>query len=740
MANALKWRRGRTVRIAGIFAVGFLLTGCVRLLASEGILFDPPPKEETVIEETTGETPPGEATDESAEAAADDTARQNYEIIPAEGGVVGKPRRTLALATVGNGGDITLNFVDADIREVMKATLGAILNVNYTVAPVVQGAITVQSGRPISRAALLPTLESVLRLHGFAIVKEGNVFRIQPLQGAAKGNPAIRLGISGVAAGEGYGIQVVPLYYISAAKMAETLRPLAREGGVLHVDATRNIIIIGGTRFELAALLEAVEIFDVNWLAGMSFGLFKLDYADAQTMSGELNEALGSGNAGVAEGLVRLVPIKRMNAILAVSRQPRYLEQVRRWVERLDKAGGDGSGGGGRQLFIYFVQNGKAADLAKVLNEAFGGDSDTDAVQPLQETGEVAPGLEPVQITSTSGGTSGGDGGQTTTQPGTSTTESTPLPSTAGKNPVRFIADEERNAILISGSQSEYRAVMSVINQLDRRPLEVLIEVTIADVELTDRLEYGVRWFFQTDSGSRSLSQGLVGPPPVSATPTLGLSYTYSVTNAAAVIDLLSSITDVEVISAPQLMVLNNQEALLQVGDQVPFQTGQTETSGGGDSSSFTLLDTGVILRVTPRVNQGGLVLMDIEQEVSSASLDAAAAFITPTISKRNINTTVAVQSGQTIALGGLIKDSKANTKVGVPVLSKIPFIGALFRSTVDTITRNELLVLVTPRIVRDERGAFEATQELRRRIEDLERLEYKIAPKDDPEKDSKPE
>ncbi|MCK5497247.1 MAG: hypothetical protein KAI80_12595, partial [Hyphomicrobiaceae bacterium] len=315
-----------------------------------------------------------------------------------KGSAVGRPRKSKALATVAEGGDVTLNFVDADIREVMKATLGGILGVNYTVSEEVQGLVTVQSGRPVPREALLPTLETILRMHGVALVREGGLYRVQPLQGAARGNTAIRLGMSGATNGEAYGIQVVPLYYVSAAQMAETLRPIAREGGVLHVDETRNVIMLGGTRFELAALLEAVEIFDVNWLSGMSFGLFSLEYADARTLADELNAILGDGKRGVAGGLVRLVPVERLNAVLAVSRQHRYIQQVRQWVERLDKPGGSGGAGGDRQLYIYFVQNGKAANLADVLNDVFANQGRQRISAARQEPGGLAPGLEPVEI------------------------------------------------------------------------------------------------------------------------------------------------------------------------------------------------------------------------------------------------------------------------------------------------------------------------------------------------------
>lgn len=725
-------RTGLTLGIVALAAV-LLVSGCVRLLESEGIKFNKPPSDEIPAASTDGQT--DESADpagESVEPGAAATAEERYRIFRGTGRVIGEPAP--APVSQGPDGDITLNFVDADVREVLKATLGGLLGANYVVSPEVQGTVTVQSSRPIAREALLPTLEAVLRLNGLAIVLDADIYRIQNLQGAARGNATLRLGLAGAAGGEGYSVRIVPLAYVSAAKMAETLRPIAREGAILHIDETRNFLILGGTRFGLAALLEAIDIFDVNWLSGMSFGLFTLEYAEARALSDELTAILGDGRQGLVAGLVRLVPVERMNAILAVSRQPQYLTEVRRWIERLDQGSQDSSD---RQLYIYFVQNGKAADLAPTLSSVFGGDGAA-AADSRRQTGELAPGLEPVEIASTEQPPAGGGEAAGTQMPAARTAPtsqpSSQPPSASGislsaSGNLRVVADEERNALLISGTAREYRAVLRALKQLDRRPLEVLIEVTIADVTLSNRLEYGIRWFFQTDSGRHAITQSDIDTGDVTST-FPGLSYVYSATNAKAVLDLLSSITDVEVISAPQLLVLNNQEAQLQVGAQVPVATQQSVDTSDPSApvvSTIELKDTGVILTVTPRVNDSGLIILDIEQEVSQVSQDAAAGTLTPTISKRIITTSVAVQSGQTVALGGLIQDNRTNTKVGVPILSAIPFLGALFRYTTDTVSRSELLVLVSPRIIRDERGALEATSELRRRMEDLERLERKI-------------
>ncbi len=727
--------RGRHPALALAMAAVLVLSGCARVAESEGIEPDfVPGAQRPGLGEIPVGPPPGDEA-ETTDAAAP-AEPPEYRIYRGSGEFIRGDGDVPVTIHVGDNGDVTLDFVDADIRQVVKATLGDILGLNYVIAPDVQGTVTAQTERPLSRDAVLPALESILRLHGAALVLDGALYRVETLQGAARGRRSVRIQPGG--SGAGYGVQIVPLRYISAEDMRSTLAPLTGQETVLHVDRTRNLLILSGAQPELAALLDTVRVFDVNWLAGMSFGLFPLEFAEPETLIEELNLILDTEQGGALSGLVRLMPVERMNAVLAVSQQPRYLDEVRRWVQRLDRGTQTVAD---RQLFIYFVQNGKATDIADVLSQVFGGES---AAQRGAEPDIVAPGLEPVELASrpaqqqmapAQGGAQpapqapaqrafGASEPAAPTQPG-----SIALASSSG---VRIVADESRNALLISGTPAEYRAILRALRQIDRRPLEVLIEVTIADVTLTDRLEYGVRWFLQTSDGKHSGTMSDLGGGAV-ASEFPGLSYSFTSTNSAAVLNLLSSVTDVNVISAPQLMVLNNQEAKLQVGEQVPVAT-QQSTQETVDSegnpilvSNVELRDTGVILTVTPRVNEGGLVILEIEQEVSSVKEDVTAGSLTPTISKRIITTTAAVQSGQMVALGGLIQDNKTNTKVGVPGLMKIPFFGALFRSTTDVIIRSELLVMVTPRVVTDSREAREVTEELRRRMEDLERLEAKV-------------
>jgi general secretion pathway protein D len=730
--RGLSFRLGSTLIIAALV----LLSGCERLAESEGIEPDyVPPPERPLIDETAPGATPGGAAPEAGEAAAQPETPP-YRIYRGSGQFIRGESDTPATIHVGDNGDITLDFADADIRQVVKATLGDILGLNYVISGDVQGTITAQTERPLSRDALLPALESILRMHGAALVLDGAIYRVETLQGAARNRRSVRLDPG--ESGAGYGVQVVQLRYIGAEDMRSTLAPLAGQETVLHVDRSRNLLILAGAQPELKALLDTVRVFDVNWLAGMSFGLFPLELADPKTLIEELNLILDTDQGGALSGIVRLMPIERMNAVLVVSQQSRYLDEVGRWVRRLDSGTQTGAD---QQLYIYFVQNAKATDLADVLSQVFGAQAGTG--EETDQSSVVAPGMEPVELASTTSQETATPGGAQPTgepsQPARLSAQPTAAPtqpgaiSLASSESVRIVADDNRNALLISSSPAEYRAILRALHQLDRRPLEVLVEVTIADVVLSDRLEYGVRWFLQSSDGKHSGGFTDLTADTIleGVAPTLpGLNYVFTSTNSKAVLDLLSTVTELNVISAPQVLVLNNQEALLQVGDQVPVLTGTSTTDGGVQTSTVDLQDTGVILRVTPRVNEGGLIIMEIEQEVSQVDEDASAGQVTPTISKRVINTTAAVKSGQTVALGGLIQDNKLNSKVGIPGLSKIPFVGALFRYTTDTINRSELLVMVSPRIVRDAREAREVTDELRRRMEDLERLESKIQPK----------
>jgi general secretion pathway protein D len=664
--------------------------------------------------ETTGE-PPSVAATRRREAPTMVRGTGNFAGVIAAPGVVEQAQ-----------GDIVMNFVNADIQDVAKAILGDLLKVNYVIDPKVQGTITVQTSAALSRAALLPTLEHVLRLNGAALVPmDGAGYRIVPLADAPRGAPRGTVGRT-PGAGDGYGVQIVPLRYVTATEMQKILEPLASEGVVRVVDPARNLIVLAGPSQELAALVDTVRAFDIDWLAGMSFALFPMQYADARAVAGELEKIfIGPQRIG-QPGIVHFVPVERLNAVLMISAQPAYLERAREWVERLDR-GGDESG---PQLFVYQVRNGRAADLASVLGNVFNTEPKS---QSSLNAIPVAPGLTAVEIRRE------GDTARVAEltdrmasaerQPGRSENgEARPASENGldvpGRGKVRIIADERRNALVILATPREYRMVETALVKLDTAPLQVLIEATIAEVTLTDELEYGVQFFLRRGNHSFILSDAASG----AISPLFpGFAYAYSGgKDAQAVISLLSSITDVKVISSPQVMVIDNQTARLQVGDQVPIATQSAVSFGAPNTviNTITFRDTGVILEVTPTIGPGGQVILEVKQEVSDVARTTSSGIDSPTIQQRKVTSKVAVQSSESVALGGLIRDSKSDTRSGIPVLSDIPILGALFRSTTESVRRTELLVLITPRIVRNPSEARQVTEDLRKRLQAITPLE----------------
>jgi general secretion pathway protein D len=633
-----------------------------------------------------------------------------------------------SLTTEADGG-ITLNVVDGELREVVRMVLEAGLGANYVIDPAVAGRITIQTTRPLPAKDLVPVLDAILRMNGAALVQTGDLFKVVPLDQALTAGAVPDVAPALNAGTPGFGVQVVPLRFVSAAELGTLLEPFAPLGGTIRVDAMRNLLLLAGSSDQLASLQELVSIFDVDWMRGMSFGLFPLANATAPDLARELEQIFGGSEAGPLADMVRFVPIERLNAILVVSSQPAYLDQAEIWVRNLDRTG-DGEV---PQIYVYPVQNARAANLAEVLSEIFGARSIT-----VGEPSLLAPGREAVQLGSDAGFELGAVAGSPEEAEAveqerlalpvlrrTGAASVSPTSVAFGRESesqpeIRIIADDSTNSLVIRALPRDYRQIREGIEKLDTLPLQVLIEATIAEVTLSNELRYGVEWFFRHGDVQATFSQTRSGEV-TSNFP--GFSALFSGADAAVVLNALEEVSDVNVISSPQLVVLDNQTARLQVGDQVPVTVQQaTPIAGGIDTivNSIELRDTGVILTVTPRVNAGGLVVLEIQQEVSNVVRSETlteSELATPTISQRLVSSTVAVQSGETVALGGLITDNRDRSRSGVPVLSSIPVIGVLFSSRNRVNARTELLVLLTPTVIDSPERARAVTEELRRRL-----------------------
>jgi general secretion pathway protein D len=614
-------------------------------------------------------------------------------------------------------GDVKLNFQNANLLEVIKIVLGDMLGINYVVDPQVQGLVSMQTTRALQRDDLIATLELMLRMNNAALITSDDVYRVVPLQEAFAEARTSQLGDSSLAIPPGFSLRVVPLRYVAAEEMAQILGPMVAGGNqLLRVDSARNLLVLASSGADLDRLLETIEVFDVDRMAGMSVALFTPDFVDAKTLAEDLEVLLADPEYGLMRGLVRFIVVERLNGLMVVTSRAEHLARVREWIQRLDRNTGDDK----PRLFIYRVQNGKAVEIAEVLTQVF-----QERVESRQRDLSLAPGLRPKTI---------GEAPEPETVAGPETQPAiTPAgPATAGEGlvidrerPVQVIADEPNNALLILARGTEYRQILAALRQIDVSPLQVLIEVTIAEVTLTDNLSFGVEWFFKNNfndkTGIGTLDLGAAGIGAIQP----GFSYALQGGDGVVrfVLNTLATETNLSVISSPSLLVLNNQEATINVGDEVPVATAQQQSTIGADSPLINTIEyrnTGVLLKVKPRVNAGGLVIMEVEQEVSQVPFQTAINSLTPRISTRKIVSTVAVNSGDTIILGGLIEDDRDTTEEGVPVLHKVPFLGALFGSKADNQTRRELIVLITPRAVSNSTAALQVTEEYRRRLKQL--------------------
>ena len=603
-------------------------------------------------------------------------------------------------------GPFDLRFDGVDIGEFIQVVLGDLLGENFVIDPQVAGQVTLFTNSPVDTGDLLPLFEQALSIHGAVLVRGEGLYRVMsatnPRLGEAVPTVSSRGGTPGRAT------QIIPLQFIAAQELLGLLEPMVADPSTLRADAARNLLFATGSQPEIQTILEAVAIFDVEWLRGMSVGLFPLDHVAPDTLAGELAAVL-DGLGGVEpgsglNGLVRVVPIQRLGSLLVVSATPAALREAETWLRRLDRPGDSA----GRQLFVYPVQNAAATELAQILGSVFQDRPTGRQADP--ESGGLAPGLTPVRI---------GAEALDAAPPG----EGLPL-SPGGA--IDVIADDIRNALVVLASPQDYRIVEAAIRRLDTVPLQVLIEASIVEVSLRDNLSFGVEWFFRNSfdgvyPARGQFDAGSAGIAPLSP----GFSYTIveNPDQAQFVLNALAGESEVNVLSAPSLMVLDNQEATINVGDEIPVPTRQSVSNINPDSPTVNEIDfrqTGVTLTVRPRVNDSGLVTMDIRQEVATAAATTTSNLDAPTIQNRLIESVVAVNSGDTVVLGGLMQDQASASQTGVPVLRRIPLFGRLFRQTNDETFRTELVVLITPRVVRDREDARRIADEFREKMREL--------------------
>ena len=636
-------------------------------------------------------------------------------------------------------GDIVFNFADQPIEAVINSVMGDLLHENYSIAQGVKGNVSFSTSKPVNKKQALSILETLLSWTDNAMIRQGQRYVILPANQAVAGKLVPEMRVSQPS--NGLSARLFPLRYISATEMQKLLKPFARENAFLLVDPARNVLSLAGTPDELANYQDTIDTFDVDWLKGMSVGVFGLQRASVAELMPELQKMFGPDSGMPLAGMVRFLPIERTNSVVAISSQPQYLSEVGDWIHTIDEGGGNEP-----QMYVYDVRNMKATDLAKYLRQIYGSGAIKD-----DTPAKVAPGLRTATLSSlnTGGGTSGGLNGNTSNMTNTqrggeedeqeaqtaddseSTEQGASEDGTTAKSldaGTRITAQKSSNQLLVRTRPVQWKEIESAIKRLDNPPLQVQIETRILEVKLTGELDLGVQWYLgrlagnstSTTVANASGSQGALGGGGAGLG-TDSLFYSFVSSNLQVALHALETNGRTQVLSAPSLVVMNNQPAQIQVGDNIPIsQTTVNTTNSDTTLSSVEYVQTGVILDVVPRINPGGLVYMDIQQQVSDAETQTTSSDTqsNPRISTRSVSTQVAVQSGQTVLLGGLIKQDNAESVSAVPYLGKIPGLRWLFGSTSKSKDRTELIVLITPRVITSSGQARQVTDDYRQQMQ----------------------
>ena len=699
------------------------------------------------------------------DAAAPAAARGRQQIIRGNQSFVhGAPSRPAAPSanTPGQGGqasgDIMFNFNNQPIEAVINSIMGDLMHENYSIAQGVTGDVSFSTSQPVNKTEALSILETLLSWTNNAMIRQGNRYVILPANQAVSGKLTPTLASARPASG--LSARLFSLRYISATEMQKLLKPFARENAFLLVDPARNVLSMAGTPEELANYQDTINTFDVDWLKGMSIGVYGLQRATVGELMPQLQKMFGPDSGMPLAGMVHFLPIERTNSVVAISSQPQYLSEVGDWIHTIDEGGGNEP-----QLYVYDVRNMKATDMAKYLRQIYGNGQIKD-----DSAAKVAPGVRTTSLSSlnsnNSSGTTGGlssgglngssgqgmnsngamqsvgseqnsdddsDQDSTASSDGSddSSSDSSGSQGTAKSldQSTRITAQKSSNQLLIRTRPAQWAEIEGAIKRLDNPPMQVQIETRILEVNLTGELDMGVQWYLgrlagnstSTTVANTSGSQGALGSGGASLSSSDSLFYSFVSNNLQVALHALETNGRTQVLSAPSLVVMNNQQAQIQVGENIPINqtTVNTTTSTDTTLSSVEYVQTGVILDVVPRINPGGLVYMDIKQQVSNADYSNVTTTNTnPAISARSVATQVAVQSGQTVLLGGLIKQDNSDTSTAVPYLGRIPGLKWLFGSTTKSKDRTELIVLITPRVVTGNSQARQMTDDYRQQMQ----------------------
>lgn len=605
---------------------------------------------------------------------------------------------------------VQLDLVGANIYQVIQI-IGDTLGLNYVIDQRVQGTVNINTSDTLRRSDLLPILETILKINNASMVRTGNYYEILPADAAVRAPLEVRTGAVAESGDDGMVIQVIRLRFVSATEMSVLLGPYLGEGASVAVHAGGNVLMVTERESNLRKIMEVIQIFDAAVFENERVRMIPVQNARVADVVTDL-QAVFSGYAlsGDTQGAggVRFVPLERLSSVLVIASVEDTFREVERWFERLDQPFANT----GIRNYVYRVRNSKAADIQSVLSQLYGGALSI----PVQSANFIPlnapPGTEAVVPVQTPFGVVQPTGGQTTPD----------------EDETRIIADTVTNSLIIHATPQEYEEILLTIEQLDLLPRQVLVDAQIYEVTLDDSLSFGVTHTLQNRQtlGVTETTASFAGSPPSLAATTFTL-----VGRTRQLVTFLNAAENrsrVRTVSAPSVLVSDNMQAQFQVGAEIPIPTTSsiTPVQSAGTSlfaQTIQFRETGVLLNVLPQINESGRVTLVIEQEISQAGANTTSDIVAPVIGKSSVTSTIVVQDGQTIALGGFIRENREFGRSRIPILGRIPVVGALFGNTRTIESRSELIILITPHVLQDFDAAAVATEELKSRLEEIQDL-----------------
>jgi len=608
-----------------------------------------------------------------------------------------------------------VKFNNADIYEVIH-TLARTAGINYLIDPRVRGVVNVHTQGVVRKDGALDLLFAILRINGATAVKEGETYHIVPM-GEAKMEPLVPTfpGDNGAKTSSNQVImRAFPLQYIAVAEMAKVIKPFLSAGGEAVEVARANILLVTDTAANLEKTARLVELFDSEVFRAAGMKLFQLKYLDPEEMAKNLDNIFGAldfSARGSKPSGINFVPIPRLNALLVVSASPKTMEDVEKWVGELDREGS----GASRSIHRYRVHYGKVKDIAAVLEKLY---PKRTASVGTDRTTEFKP-----AVSQPSGSSMNAAAPRSPAPP--SSPASSPASHSASAKDGRegegfdLIPDEPTNSLIIRASMSEYADILENLKTIDVYPQQVLLEVLVGEVTLDDSLKLGIDWTFNNTFGPGGGYKGTATLDPGNAVN----NFSYLVEKTGRLTAAFRSLAQdgkASVLSSPSVIATNGKKARINVADQVPVvnSTLQSNTNPPVTTTTVEYRDVGVILSFTPYINDSGLVTLEIEQEVSEVSTTSSGT--NPTFFKRSISTNLVASQDQSIVLGGLVKERKSLSRTGLPWFYKIPIFGWFFGSRDDTVNRTELLIFITPRVIRSVEEGVQLSHDFEDRVRQL--------------------